>query len=177
VGLSAFYALRDEAPSAPFPLTEDDMITPDTRAIVSLTATMAVTLALGACVPGPSVPTTDRPAPVGGRPLTIRFDNDGHEHVHVYLVDWRQHQWRLGRVDPWSRVTLRIPAAALAGPGFMRLVVTTGERLTLQAARDPRARFSAAQSAAAIVSQRWMFTHGELTPLPLGGARIDVGRR
>jgi hypothetical protein len=153
------------------------MTTPDTRAIVSFATTMAVTLALGACAPGPSVPALDRPATIGGRPLTIRFDNDGREHVHVYLVDWRQHQYRLGRIDPWSRATLRIPEAALAGsPGLMRLVVITGERLTLQATRDPRARFSAAQSVSAILSQRWMFAQGQLTPLPLG-ARVDVNRQ
>ena len=154
------------------------MTTPHTRALVSLAARMAVTLALGACVPGPSRPALDGPASMGGRPLTIRFDNHAHEHVHVYLVDGRQRQWLLGRVEPWARATLRIPAAALAGsPGFMQLAVLTGERLTLQAARDPRARFTAAQPPSAILSQRWMFAQGQLTPLPLRGARVDVGRQ
>src|SRR5687768_8107496 len=118
---------------------EDEMTTPHTRTIVSLAGTMAVTLALGACVPGPSRPPLDGPATLRGGPLTIRFDNDAREYAHVYLVDGRQHQWLLGRVEPWSRATLRIPAAALAGsPGFVRLAVITGERMTVQAARDRR---------------------------------------
>jgi hypothetical protein len=153
------------------------MTTPRTHAFVSLAAAMAVSLALGACVPGPSVPAFDRPATIGG-PLTIRFDNDASEYAHVYLVDGRQHQWRLGRVEPWSRATLRIPAAALAGSaGFMRLAVITGERMTPQAARSPRATFTVAQPASAILSQRYMFAQGQLTSLPLRGARVGVGRQ
>lgn len=149
------------------------MTTPRTHAIVSLTATMAVTLALGACVPGPSVPALDRAAPMG-----VRFDNDSREHVHVYLVDGRDRQWLLGRVEPWSRATLRLPAAALAeGTGFVQLAVLTSERMTPQVARNPRAMLTVAQPAAAILSLRWMFAHGQLTPLPLGRARADVGRQ
>jgi hypothetical protein len=139
---------------------------------------MSLTLALGACVPGPSGPAFDRPATLRGRPLTIRFDNNGREHVHVYLVDGRQRQWLLGRVEPWSLETLRIPAAALAGnPGFVQLTVLRGERMTPQAARNPRAVFTLAQPVSAILSQRWVFAQGQLTPLPLGRARLDVGRQ
>jgi hypothetical protein len=153
------------------------MTTPLTRAIVSLAATMAVTLALGACVRGPARPASDGPAPMDGHPLTIRFDNDAREHVHVYLVG-RQRQWLLGRVEPGARAMLRIPEAALAGSqGFVQLAVLTGERLTLQAARDPRATFTIAQPASAILSQRWMFAQGQVTSLPLRGARVDVGRQ
>lgn len=153
------------------------MTTPDTRALVSLTATMALTLALGACVRGPSVPALDSPTSIGGRLLTIGFDNDGRDYVHVYLVDGQQRQWRLGRVDPWTRATLRIPAAAFAGnPGFMQLVVIPGERVTVHAARDPRARSTAAQPVSAMLSQRWMFSQGQLTPLPLRRAGVAVGR-
>jgi hypothetical protein len=153
------------------------MTTRLTRAIVSLAATMAVTLALGACVRGPSRPASDGPAPMDGHPLTIRFDNYGREHVHVYLVG-TQRQWLLGRVEPGARATLRIPEAALAGSqGFVQLAVLTGERLTLQAARDPRATFTVAQPASAILSQQWMFAQGQLTSLPLRGARMGVGRR
>jgi hypothetical protein len=176
--LAAFCALRDEAPSAPFPLTEDDMTTPRTHAIVSLTATMAVTLVLGACVPGPSVPALDRTATMGGRAAIIPFDNDSHDYVHVYLVDGRDRQWLLGRVEPWSRATLRIPAAALAGStGFVQLAVLTSERITPQVARHPRAMLTVAQPASAILSLRWMFAHGQLTPLPLERARGDIGRQ
>jgi hypothetical protein len=113
-----------------------------------------------------------------GSPFTIRFDNDAHEYAHVYLVDAQQRQWRLGRVEPWSRATLRIPAAAFAGsPGLLQLAVIAGERVTVEAARDPRARFTGVQPASAILSQRWMFTQGELMPLPLGGAGMDLGRQ
>jgi hypothetical protein len=178
VGWLAFYALPDEAPNAPFPLMEDDMTTPHPRAVVSIAATIAITLALGACVPGLSRPAFERPLPTGGGPLTIRFDNDAREYAHVYLVDGQQHQWLLGHVEPWSRVTLRIPPGAFVGSsGFMRLAVVTGERMTPHAALNPRATFTAAQPAAAIVSQRYLFAQGMLTPLPLGGARIDVGRQ
>ena len=134
----------------------------------SLSATIALTLALGACVRSASVSAPDAPPPIGSQPLTIGFDNDGREYVHVYLVDGQQRQWRLGRVDPWTRATLRIPAAAFAGsPGFMQLVVIPGERVTSRATRDPRARFTAAQPVSAMLSQRWMFSQGQLTPLRL----------
>jgi hypothetical protein len=153
------------------------MTTLRTRAFVSLAATTAVTLALGACAPGPSRPALDGPAPMDGRPIAIRFDNDAREHVHVYLVGG-QRQWLLGRVEPGARATLRIPEAALAGSlGSVQLAVLTGERLTLQAARDPRATFTVAQPASAILSQQWMFAQGQLTSLPLRGARWGVGRQ
>jgi hypothetical protein len=114
---------------------------------------------------------------MGGRPLTIGFENDSREHVHVYLVDGRERQWLLGRVEPWSRETLRLPAAALAvSTGFVRLAVLTSERMTPQVTSNPRAMLTVAQPASAILSLRWMFAQGQLTPLPLGRARVDVGR-
>jgi hypothetical protein len=154
------------------------MTTPHTRTIVSLAGTMAVTLALGACVPGSSRPALDGPATLRGGPLTIRFDNFASEYAHVYLVDGRQHQWVLGHVEPWSRTTLRIPAAALAGSaGFVRLAVITGERMTPQAALNPRATFTVAQPASSILTQRYTFAHGQLTTLPLERVRVDADRQ
>ena len=47
----------------------------------------------------------------------------------------------------------------------MRLAVLTGDRVTFQAARDPRATLTIAQPASAILSQRWKFSQGELTSL------------
>jgi len=139
---------------------------------------MAVTLALGACVPGPSVPALDRTATMGGRSPTIRFDNDSREYVHVYLVDGRDRQWVLGRVEPWTRATLRIPAAALAvRTGFVQLAVLTSERVTPHVADNPRAMVTIAQPASAILSSRWMFAQGQLTPLPPGRARVDGSRQ
>jgi hypothetical protein len=152
------------------------MTTPRTRAIVSLAAMMAVTLALGACVRGPSRPALDGPASMDGRPIAIWFDNGASAHVHVYLVG-TQRQWLLGRVEPGARAMLRIPEASLAGSqGFVQLAVLTGERLTLQAARHPRATFTVAQPASAILSRQWMFSQGQLTSLPFRDARVDVGR-
>ena len=78
---------------------------------------------------------------------------------------------------PGARATLRIPDASLDGsPGFVQLAVLTGERLTLQAARSPRATLTIAQPASALLSQRWMFAQGQLMSLGLGGARGDAGR-
>ncbi len=152
------------------------MTTRHTGRIVSLAATMAVTLALGACVSGSSRPALDRPATLRGGPPIIRFENDAREYAHVYLIDGRQHQWLLGHVEPWSRTTLRVPPAALAASvGFVRLAVITGERMTPQAARNPRATFTVAQPASAILTQRYIFAHGQLTPMPLG--RVDVDRQ
>jgi hypothetical protein len=154
------------------------MTTPRTRTIVSLAAMIvAVTLALGACVPGPSRPGFEGPASADSPPLTIRFDNGAREHVHVYLVA-RHRQWLLGRVEPGARATLRIPKAALTwDPWVLQLAVLTGEGLTLQAARHPRATFTVAQPASAILSQEWMFAQGQLTSLPLRGARVGLGRQ
>ena len=73
------------------------MTTPRTRATVSLAAAMAVTLALGACAPGPSGPAIDRPASLPGRPLTIRFHTHSPEYGHVYLVQGRDRPRPLAR--------------------------------------------------------------------------------
>ncbi|HEX6052777.1 MAG TPA: hypothetical protein VFZ21_26105 [Gemmatimonadaceae bacterium] len=141
------------------------MTTPRTGAAVSLVATMVLTLVSGACVRARSRPALAVPTTIEAtRPPTIRFDNDAREHVHVYLIGERR-EWLLGRVEPGAIVTLRIPEASLSGgPRFMRLAVITGERVTLQAARDPRATFTVAQPASAMLSQQWRFAHGELTP-------------
>ena len=140
------------------------MTTPRSRALVSLAFRMTlVTLALGGCAP--SRPVLAGPAPTEDHRLAIRFDNGAREHVHVYLVDERR-EWLLGRVEPGAVATLRIPEASIAGSvGFMRLAVITGERLTLKAALDPRATFTIAQPAAAILSEHWTFSQGQLTPL------------
>ena len=143
------------------------MSTPKAGTLVSLTAALAMTLTLGACVAGPSRSTSNAPSPVEAGPLTIRFDNGAREHVHVYLIGQRR-EWLLGRVEPGAIATLRLPDASLADdPGFVRLAVLSGGGVTLRAARDPRARLTIAQSASEIMSRRWRFAQGELTsPLP-----------
>ena len=153
------------------------MTTPRAHAIVSFAAAMAVALTLAACVPAPARRAFDGPASVDGPPVAIRFDNVGREHVHVYLIGSHR-QWLLGRVEPGARATLPIPEAALAGePGVVQLAVLTGERLTLQAARHPRATLTVGQPATAILSQQWMFSQGQLTSLPLRTARVGVGHQ
>ncbi len=148
------------------------MTTPRTRALVSLTAALAMTLGLGACAGAPRRSVPDRPAPAQDRPSTVRFDNGGREPVHVYLIGQKR-EWLLGRVEPGAVATLRLPDASLADePGFVRLAVVAGGHVTQQAARDPRARLSIAQPTSAILSQGWKFSQGELTsPVP----RADRG--
>ena len=153
------------------------MTTSRTRAIVSLAAGLSLTLALGACVRGPTRPALDGPASMEGRPLTIRFDNDAREHVHVYLIGEKR-EWLLGRIEAGARRTLTIPPASRAGSGgFVQLAVIVGERPTLQAARNARSIIAIAQPASEIVSQRWMLTQGQLASLPLRRGQVDVGRR
>ena len=148
------------------------MTTPRARALVSLAATLVLTLALGACAGGPSRSSSHGPTPVQDRSIALRFDNGGREHVHVYLIGQRR-EWMLGRVEPGATATLRLPDASLADdPEFVRLAVVTGGQVTQQAARDPRARLTIAQPTSAILSRQWRFSQGELTsPLP----RADRG--
>ena len=155
------------------------MTTPRTRAVVSLAVTAtafrmtaiamtAVTLGAWARTPTPAV---EAPAPVEGAewfPLSIRFDNDAREYVHVYLIgDGRQ--WLLGRVEPGAVGTLKIPAEAFGGKlRFVQLAVIQGGRLTPDAAHDRRAELTILQPATSILSQQWRFTQGEIRPLAAG---------
>ena len=140
------------------------MTTSRARALVSLAATIILTAALGGCAT-----SSPRQAPASASVHTIRFDNDGRDHVHVYLVGERR-EWLLGRVEPGARGMLRIPAAAYTEPpGFVRLAVIAGGRVT-QRARDARAELSMAQPISAILSQEWRVTQGRLTSLPTSPA-------
>jgi hypothetical protein len=137
------------------------MSTPYRRALVSLAATMTITLGLGACAGASS----GGPSYMEVRPLAIRFDNGGREHVHVYLIS-ESRQWVLGRVEPGAIATLRIPEEAFAARSmFVRLAVLSGEGVTLQVARHPRAALTVAQPALAITTRRWWFAQGELMSL------------
>ncbi len=82
------------------------MTTSCRRAFVSFAATIAITLALGACAA--SRPMPDAQLSTDAHPLTIRFDNLGRERVHVYLIGATR-EWVLGRVEPGAIETLRIP--------------------------------------------------------------------
>lgn len=133
-------------------------------------------LALGACatVPQRSAQAACVPAKPGAR--SIRFDNEGRERVHVYLVG-QNREWSLGRVEPGATTTLRIPVAALTEPGeFMRLAVIAGDRTTLRAARERSAQLTIAQPAVHILSQRWSFAHGQLNAQGFAGSRTPAER-
>jgi hypothetical protein len=150
------------------------MTTPRMSSLVSLAAALTITLMLGGCASTASSVAQEAPAPMGARPLTVRFDNDARDYVHVYLVG-EQRQWLLARVAPGARAMLRIPDDALAGDvDRMRLAVLAGERVTLWAPGDARATMTLAQPMAAFLSQRWTFsqalTSGQLTPLPIARA-------
>ena len=140
------------------------MTTSRRRAFVSIAVTM--TIALGACIGASPRPAPNTPISIDALPLTIRFDNTARERVDVYLIGAKR-EWVLGRVEPGAIASLRIPEEVLAkGSMYVRLAVLAGEPLTFEAARNPRARLSIAQPAAAILSQEWRFSQGELTPLP-----------
>jgi hypothetical protein len=129
---------------------------------------MTIALMLGACARTPSRPALHEPAPVEWLPLSIRFDNDARDYVHVYLIgDGRQ--WLLGRIEPGAIATLKIPDAALGGKlQFVQMAVIMGGRLTPDAAHDSRATLTGLQPAAAMLSQQWRFSQGQITSLTAG---------
>jgi hypothetical protein len=138
------------------------MTTSSRRAFVSIVATIAITLALGACVHAPSHSVPELIATDPGQP-SIRFDNLGLERVDVYLIGGKR-EWLLGRVEPGATASLRIPEEAFAdGSKFVRLAVLANEERTFQAARNPRAKLTIALPPSEILSQRWSFSQGQLT--------------
>jgi hypothetical protein len=146
------------------------------RALVSLAATMTLTVGLSGCATAPSH-HLDNPAPVESHAQTIRFDNGGREYVHVYLIG-HQREWLLGRVEPGAVATLKLPDESMTdASGFVQLAVISGERATLRASRDLRARTTMLQPISSIVQQRYQFAQGELLSLALRGAAVDVSRR
>jgi hypothetical protein len=141
------------------------MTTPCRRTLVSLLATLTITLGLGACAGASYRAVPDRFSSLDLRAPEIRFDNDSREHVHVYLVD-DYRQWLLGRVEPGAHRMLRIPEELVAeNHTRVRLVALTGERVNLQAARHSQAALSVPLSAGTIMSRRWWFAQGDLMSL------------
>jgi hypothetical protein len=133
------------------------------HAFVSSAVTITI-LTLGACVSASSRPVLDGPVSTGIGPLTIRFENSARERVDVYLIGAKR-EWLLGRVATGAIANLRLPEEAIAEGWMVQLAVLPGERLTFAAARDPRAVLTVAQPAAAILSQRWTFSQGDLKSL------------
>ena len=143
------------------------MTTPRPYALVSRTAITILTLALGGCSGTAARSAASAPSPLEASAATLRFDNQGREQVHVYLVGEKR-EWLLGRVEPGAVATLRIPEESLASnPGFVQLAVLAGG-VSQAAARDPRAQLTIAQSASSIVSRRWKLAQGQLTSLGYG---------
>lgn len=136
------------------------MPTPTTRttvSLLSLVATLSATVLLGACASAPPAVAWDGSNVTSERPLTLSFENEAQTYVDVYLINQRQ-QWRLGRIAPGARTTLRVPEEALdVTAGFVRLAVLEGVPISADAARDPRATFTIVQSTSQLLAQRWTF--------------------
>jgi hypothetical protein len=139
------------------------MTTQYRRALVSLTATLTLTLALG-CARQSSRTVVDGASRMNARPFTVRFENEAREYVHVYLIG-ETREWLLGRVEPGAVRALQIPDEALRNSAFVRLAVLTGDRMTFQSARRSGATLTIAQPSSVILSQRWKFSQGQLTTL------------
>ena len=147
------------------------MTTQRPYALVSRTAITILTLALAACTGSQSRMATYGPSPIEARTLTIRFDNQARDHVHVYLIG-QQREWLLGRVEPGAVAALRLPDDVFdSDPGFVRLAVLAGGGVSQDAARDPRVQFTISQDPSLLLTRRWQFAQGQLTSLGRSAAR------
>ena len=157
------------------------MTTSRMHSLVSLAAALAITLTVGACTSasGRAPLALDAAAPADGLPLTVRFDNDARDYVHVYLVGEKR-EWLLGRVEPGARVTLRIPDAAFEEGASIQLAVAVAGHVSLRAARAAPAAITILQPTNAILSQRWTYSQtlatGRLTSLPVARVHAGAGR-
>jgi hypothetical protein len=159
------------------PLTEDDMTTPRTRAIVSVTAALIVTVLSGACKSsGASNATAGGLATLPAPSHVIVFDNEAREHVHVYLVS-DQRQWYLGRVEPGIRSILRVPDEPVVSDARrLQLAVVAGGSLSPRVTLDPRAALTIAEPASMLLLQDWRFAQNQLSSVPVGRTRAGVVR-
>jgi hypothetical protein len=141
-----------------------------------------VALGVGACAgrqhsvtPAEHAESTETSANATG---VLQFDNQATVYVDVYLA-WagRQLQWRLGRVLPGMRATLRVPESAIDQTlGFVQLAVIPGSQMSAEAWRDPRAIIAIAQPMSDVLSQRWTFRQPAGASLELQATRL-IGRR
>ena len=153
------------------------MITSTFRATVSPIAgavALSAMLVLGACGRAAPPVTWNGAFTTPNGPVTIDFDNEAQSAVDVYLIsDYRE--WRLGRVAPGAHTRLRIPARELsATTGFLRLAVLADAPFSPQAARDPRAATTIAQSASALLEQRWTFRPRQLMAAEIFGTKLNA---
>lgn len=146
------------------------MVTSWNRVIVSIAS-----LALAACTrlqPPVSSGVANGPTPDDYRAPTISFDNQAGTYVDIYLVSDRR-QWRLGRVMPGARMSLRLPDDDLADiSGFVRLAALANANTTVQVTRDPHTVITIAQPLSVLLSQGWSFSHQESTSDRLQGAPL-----
>lgn len=157
---------------------EDKMITTTARPTVSaaLLSAALCALALGACARNPA-PTPWDEAALNEETLSFRFDNQAQTNVDVYLIT-QQRQFRLGRVAPGARVTLRIPGSVLTPTsGFVRLAVLADAPISVDPAHDPNSTFTIVQPVASLVAQQWTFNWTPLASPEIRGAPTSVGRR
>ena len=130
--------------------------------LVSRTAITILTLALAACAGSRSHMATYGPSRIEARALTLRFDNQARDAVHVYLIGQRR-EWLLGRVEPGAVATLRMPDELFdSDPGFVQLGVLAGG-VSQRAARDPRTQLTISQDPSMLLTRRWQFSQGQLT--------------
>lgn len=128
------------------------------RARVSRGVVLSAVTWLAACAPGRATRVGAETLPVV---LSIRFENEGRERVHVYLVG-EQREWLLGGVEPGARATLPVPECSLAGgQGWGRLVVVPGDRLAVRAMSEPRAMTTIAQPIAGLLTREWHLVQGQ----------------
>lgn len=137
---------------------------------VSHIAITILTVALAACGGSQSRMATYGPSPAEARTLTIRFDNQARDAVHVYLIGQRR-EWVLGRVEPGAVAMLRMPDDVFdSDPGFVQLAVLAGG-VSQRAARDPRTQITISQDPSLLLARRWQFAQGQLTSLGRSAAR------
>ena len=153
---------------------------------LGLVAVIGVSLCIGACA-GRQHPVTtteladntasDTVATVAeSRADMLQFDNQATVYVDVYLVG-RQMQWKLGRVPPGMRGTLRVPASAIDWTvELVRVAVIPGSQMSAEVWRDPRAAIAIAQPLSELLSQRWTFRQPGGVALQLLATRL-TGRR
>jgi hypothetical protein len=150
------------------------MTTPRTRAIVSLLASLTVTVLFGACASTRSNASSDGMAAFAAPASVIVFDNESRDHVHVYLVS-DQRQWLLGRVEAGVRAALRIPdESRVLSPRRLQLAVVEGGPVSPRVTLEPRAAFTIMEPASRLMLQDWRFAQGQILSAPIGRARAAV---
>ena len=123
--------------------------------VVSRIAITILALAASGCAGSQARSATYGVSPAESQPLTIRFDNQARDHVHVYLIGQRR-EWLLGRVEPGGVATLRLPEDVFdSDPGFVQLGVLAGGNVTQRAARDPRVQLTISQDPSSLLTRRW----------------------